>query len=260
MPRFAANLSMLFTEVEMTSRFKLAAQAGFRGVEMLFPYDWPVTELANLLRQNGLEQVLFNLPPGGWNAGERGIASLPGREAAFCAGVEQALDYANALGCRQLHCMAGRRDTQFSASDQRRLLIENVRYAARAAAAHGITINIEAINSRVDMPGYLVDDVPSALQLIEAVGEPNVRFQFDVHHLQVIQGDLLRTLERLLPVIGHVQFADNPGRHEPGTGEIYFDRVFGRLDELGYTGWVSAEYRPSASTAESLHWLPRASG
>lgn len=255
MPRFAANLSLLFTEVPFEERFAAAREAGFRGVEYLFPYAWPETLLADRLRQNGLTQVLFNMPAGDWDAGERGIACLPGRQAEFRQGVEDAIRYARALGCRQVNCLAGLRP---ASTDESRLwdtLRDNVTWAARRLEDEGVTLCLEAINSRVDMPGFLLDTSARVVQLMDEVGAQNLRLQYDLYHMQIMEGDLMRTLKRLMPCIGHIQFADNPGRHEPGSGEVNFDAIFRFLDEAGYTGWVSAEYRPRAGTDESLHWM-----
>ncbi len=209
------------------------------------------------LAQNHLTQVLFNLPPGDWDAGERGIACLPDRVAEFRAGVDQALDYAQALGCRQVNCLAGLRPATVTEDEAWQTLVANVGYAADKLAGQGITLCLEAINSRVDMPGFALDTSGKVLALIEQVDADNVRLQYDVYHMQIMEGDLVRSMECLLPWIGHIQFADNPGRHEPGTGEINFSNVFGAIDRMGYDGWVSAEYRPSGKTADSLSWLPR---
>lgn len=255
MPEFAANLSLLFNEMPFEERFTAAREAGFSGVEFLFPYAWKAEQLAELLEDNGLTQVLFNLPPGDWDAGERGIASLPGREQEFREGVDRALRYAVTLGCPRLNCLAGLRQVGVDESGQWQTLRDNVRYAARRLAEHDITLCLEAINSRVDMPGFMLDRSALVLQLMEEVGAANVRLQFDIYHMQIMEGDLIRSLERLLPVIGHIQFADNPGRHEPGTGEINFRSIFQALDKMGYRGWVSAEYRPHTSTESSLGWM-----
>lgn len=259
MPRFAANLSMLFTEVPFLERFAKAREAGFTGVEYLFPYDWPAERLASELEANGLTQVLFNLPPGDWSAGERGIACLPGREEEFRAGVDQAVQYARALGCRQVNCLAGLAPDGLDGSIAWKTLVTNVRFAAKRLAEEGITLCLEAINSRVDMPGFILDTSGKVMAVIEEVSAGNVRLQYDIYHMQIMEGDLLRRLERLLPWISHIQFADNPGRHEPGTGEICFPNVFDTLDRLGYTGWVSAEYRPASNTETSLSWFQTAS-
>ena len=258
MPRFAANLSMLFTEVPFLDRFAKAREAGFTGVEYLFPYEWPAEQLAAKLESTGLTQVLFNLPPGDWAGGERGIACLPGREEEFRAGVEQAIAYAHALGCRQVNCLAGLQPEGLDGLIARETLVANVRDAAGRLAEEGITLCLEAINSKEDMPGFLLDTSDKVMSVIEEVGAGNVRLQYDLYHMQIMEGDLLRTVARRLPWIGHIQFADNPGRHEPGTGEIHFARVFAELDRLGYDGWMSAEYRPSTNTEASLGWFEAA--
>lgn len=255
MPRFAANLSMLFTEVDFTERFACARAAGFEGVEYLFPYAYPKDLLSRALSDNELTQVLFNLPPGDWDAGERGIACLPDRVEEFRAGVDQAIDYAKALGCRQLNCLAGLRPESVSEELAWQTLVENVAYAGEKLATEDITLCLEAINSRVDMPGFMLDTSGKVLALIEQVDGDNVRLQYDLYHMQIMEGDLIRSMECLLPWIGHIQFADNPGRHEPGTGEINFSNVFSAIDSMGYEGWVSAEYRPSGATGDSLAWF-----
>lgn len=256
MPRFAANLSMLFTEVDFPERFALARAAGFDGVEYLFPYAYPRELLAQALRDNGLTQVLFNLPPGDWDAGERGIACLPDRVDEFREGVARALDYARALGCRQLNCLAGLKPGAVDDDTAWQTLMANVAWAADKLAEEGITLCLEAINSRVDMPGFFLDTSGKVLQVIEGVDADNVRLQYDLYHMQIMEGDLVRSMQCLLPWIGHIQFADNPGRHEPGTGEINFSNIFTAIDRMDYEGWVSAEYRPSATTRESLGWFP----
>ncbi len=255
MPRFAANLSMLFTEVDFTERFARARAAGFDGVEYLFPYAYPKDLLARALGDNQLTQVLFNLPPGDWDAGERGIACLPDRIDEFRIGIDRAIEYAQALGCRQLNCLAGVRPNSLQESLAWETLVANVAYAADKLADEGITLCLEAINSRVDMPGFMLDTSGKVLALIEEVDADNLKLQYDLYHMQIMEGDLIRSLECLMPWIGHIQFADNPGRHEPGTGEINFSNVFSAIDSIGYQGWVSAEYRPSGETGDSLGWL-----
>ncbi|MCH8498340.1 MAG: hydroxypyruvate isomerase [Marinobacter sp.] len=254
MPRFAANLTMLFNELPFPERFAAARAAGFTGVEYLFPYAWPAELLQQQLRSQGLTQVLFNLPPGDWDAGERGIACLPGREDEFRQGVEQAIAYARVLGCQQVNCLAGlcpegQQDTGWDT------LLANVRYASKRLADAGLRLLVEPINSTVDMPGFLLDTSAKGEQLLDQVDSDNLRLQYDLYHMQIMEGDLIRTLQRLLPRIGHIQFADNPGRHEPGTGEINYPAVFAALDDMGYSGWVSAEYRPATTTAASLGWF-----
>ncbi len=255
MPRFAANLSMLFNEVEFPDRFRLAGEAGFRGVEYLFPYAWTPEALKQALDANGLTQVLFNLPAGDWDAGERGIACLPDRVEEFRAGVDQAIRYAGALNCRQVNCLAGLLPAGANEDDAWKTLISNVEHAAERLGEAGITLCLEAINSRVDMPGFLLDTSARVMQVIESVETDNVRLQYDVYHMQIMEGDLIRTMECLLPWIAHIQIADNPGRNQPGTGEINFPRVFEALDQMGYQGWVGAEYRPTGTTSASLDWF-----
>lgn len=254
MPRFCANLSFLFDDVDFPERFARAARAGFTGVEYMFPYAWSPDELARLLRENGLVQVLHNLPPGDWAAGERGIACLPGREAEFRAGVERGIEYARALGCAQLNCLAGLAPAGGPEAELHATLAANLRHAARRLAAHGIRLLIEPINSRVDMPGFWLDTPRKALDLIADVAVDNLWLQYDVYHAQVMEGDLARTIEASLGRIAHLQIADHPGRHEPGTGEIHYPYLFALLDRLGYSGWVGCEYRPRGLSEEGLGW------
>ncbi|MGP4845349.1 hydroxypyruvate isomerase [Marinobacter sp. 1Y8] len=255
MPRFAANLSMLFTELPFLERFSAAREAGFSGVEYLFPYEWPAQELAALLKENNLTQVLFNLPPGDWDAGERGIACLPDRVDEFRQGLGKAIAYAAALNCRQLNCLAGLKPPAVSDEQARDTLITNLGWAADQLAPQGITLMVEAINSWVDMPGFFMDTSRRVLEVIRATGRDNIKLQYDLYHMQIMEGDLIRTLKSELSGIGHIQFADNPGRHEPGTGEIAFANIFKVLDDIEYAGWVSAEYRPSGLTPDSLDWM-----
>lgn len=256
MPRFCANLSLLFSEHPFVERWSAAARAGFRGVECHFPYAEPVAVLAEALRHNGLEQVLFNLPPGDWAAGERGIACLPDRVDEFEDGVGRAIDYARALGCRRINCLAGIAPADAERGELLAVMERNLRFAARALAPENIELLVEPINTR-DMPGFLLNRSADTLALIERVGEANVKLQYDVYHMQIMEGDLARTLQRELPRIGHVQIADNPGRHEPGSGEINYPFLFDWLDRIGYTGWVSAEYIPAGETAAGLGWMRR---
>lgn len=257
MPKFAANLSFLFTDVPFAERFARAAAAGFRGVEYLFPYDWPAHDVAEWLKAADLEQVLFNLAPGDWAAGERGLACLPDRRGDFVESVEQALEYAMVLDCERVHCMAGLRPAGVGEAELEATYIANLRHAADRLATAGVTVMIEPINSRVDMPGYWLDDVARGFRLLEAVDRDNVKLQLDLYHAQIIQGDLARTIEAHLPRIGHIQIADNPGRHEPGTGEIHYPYLFALLDRLGYAGWIGCEYKPLTTTEASLGWLQR---
>jgi hydroxypyruvate isomerase len=256
MPRFCANLSLLFTELPFVERCAAASRAGFTGVECHFPYSTPVADLADSVRGHNLEQVLFNLPPGNWAGGERGIACLPDRVGEFEAGVSLAIQYARALGCVRINCLAGIAPADTDRSELLGVLERNMRFAARALQREGITLMVEPINNR-DMPGFLLNRSAETLALIARVAEPNVRLQYDVYHMQIMEGDIARTLERELARIGHVQIADNPGRHEPGTGEINYPFLFDWLDRIGYTGWVSAEYIPAGLTESGLGWLPR---
>ncbi|MCE1182788.1 MAG: hydroxypyruvate isomerase [Rhodocyclales bacterium] len=255
MPKFAANLSFLFTEVPFSERFACAAAAGFAGVEYLFPYDWPAKQVARWLAAAGVKQVLFNLSPGDWLAGERGLTCLPGRQDEFAASVEQALIYAQTLDCQRVHCMAGLRPAGVDEAELEAIYVANLRYAADRLAKAGVTVMIEPINSRIDMPGYWLDDVQKGFRLLQAVDRKNVKLQLDLYHAQIIQGDLARTIEANLPHIGHIQIADNPGRHEPGSGEIHYPYLFDLLDRLGYTGWVGCEYKPLTTTEAGLGWL-----
>lgn len=257
MPEFCANLTFLFAEVPFPERFQRAAAAGFRGVEYLFPYDYPPQAIAAWLQAVGLEQVLFNLPAGDWAAGDRGMACQPGREAEFRAGVELALAYAKALGCRRLHCLSGLRPEGVAEEKARTAYVANLRHAADRLAESGVQLLIEPINSRVDMPGYWLDTPAKAFELLAEIDRPNVAVQFDIYHAQVMAGDLARTIEANIGRIGHVQVADNPGRHEPGSGEINFPYLFDLLDRLGYDGWVGCEYKPQAGTEAGLGWLPQ---
>ena len=255
MPRFCANLSFLFTELPFPERFEAAARAGFRGVEFLFPYEHPAEEIRRWLRQAGLTQVLFNLPAGDWAAGERGLACHPGREAEFRQGLEQALDYARTLGCTRLHALSGLVLPGVAAEQLEATWRANLKAAARRCAEAGVILLIEPINSRVDMPGYWLDTPARAFALQRSLEEPNLRVQLDLYHAQIMAGDLARTLAQHRPAIGHIQVADNPGRHEPGSGEIHYPYLFRRLDELGYTGWVGCEYKPASTTGAGLGWF-----
>ncbi len=256
MPRFCANLSMLYGEHDFLDRFAAAAADGFRGVEYLFPYAWPAAALADRLGENGLEQVLFNLPAGDWEAGERGIACLPDRIPEFRDGVGRAIDYARTLGCRQLNCLAGIAPKGVDPGRLEAVLVDNLAFAARAAAEADIRLLLEPINTR-DVPGFFVSRTDHALRIMDAVGGDNLFLQYDFYHVQIMQGDLTPTFDRLQHRIGHVQIADHPGRHEPGTGEIAYDFVLGHLDARGYAGWVGCEYKPLGNTRSGLGWLSR---
>ncbi len=254
MPRFAANLSMMFTEVPFLERFGRAAAAGFEAVEFLFPYEHPPEAIAAELARHGLVQALFNLPPGDFAKGERGLASLPGREAEFREGVETALRYARATGCRTLHCMAGLLPSESERAAREALYVENLRFAARRCAEAGITLVIEPINTR-DIPGYLLNYQAQARRIIEAVGEPNLKLQLDLYHCQIMEGDLARHIESFADITAHVQIAGVPERHEPDVGEVNYPYLFEVLDRVGYAGWVGCEYRPRGRTEEGLGWF-----
>ena len=253
MPKLAANLTMMFNEWPFLERFAAASACGFRGVEYLFPYEWPAGELAAALENNGLTQALFNLPPGDWEAGERGLAALPGREREFRTGLEQALDYAGALGCTRLHAMAG---IVADENDRQRMLetyISNLALAADLCRQAGVRLLIEPLND-LDMPGYFLTSSKEAVAIIDDVGSDNLFLQFDVYHMQIMEGHLARSLERLLPVIGHIQIAAVPGRHEPDAGEINYGWLLKHFDRIGYDGWVGCEYTPRGPTKDGLGW------
>ncbi len=252
MPRFAANLSMMFTEVDFLDRFGAAAAAGFEAVEFLFPYDYPAEEIKARLDAHGLQVALFNMYPGDWAAGEKGLASLPGREEEFRASVDQALEYARALGCPKLHLMAGLADP--GSADHRARYVEHVRYAADRAAAEGRLIVLEPLNP-YNVPGYFLPSVAHVTDLLAEIDRPNVKLQFDLYHAQLTGGDITHQIERLAALTGHVQIASVPERHEPDRGELYYPYVLAVLDRVGYDGWVGCEYVPAAGTQAGLGWL-----
>jgi hydroxypyruvate isomerase len=254
MPRFAANLTMMFNEADFLDRFAAAAKAGFGGVEYLFPYEYPVDALAERLTKHRLVQALHNLPAGNWKAGERGIACHPDRVGEFQDGVERAIAYATALGCQQVNCLAGIAPAGVAADRLRDTFVGNLRFAAAALKASGIRLLVEPINTR-DIPGFYLNRTEQALSVIDAVGSDNLWLQYDAYHMQIMEGDLARTIENNLARIGHVQVADNPGRHEPGTGEINHDFLFRHLDAAGYRGWVGCEYKPRNTTEAGLGWF-----
>ena len=254
MSKFAANLTMLFTELPFIERFAAARAAGFEAVECLFPYEWPAAELARQLRENGLTQALFNMPPGDWAAGERGMAAIPGREAEFRAQLPKVRDYALALGCKKVHAMSGIVDPAYTLAAHRQTLVENIRFAADFLAADGIKVLLEPLNSR-DVPGYFLAHQRDALALVEEIDRPNVGVQLDLYHAQIMDGDLTRLIAKLGPAIGHVQIASVPDRHEPDRGEIHYPHLFEALARAGYQGWIGCEYHPSAGTREGLGWL-----
>lgn len=254
MPRFAANLSMLFTELPFMERFGAAAAAGFKGVEYLFPYAFAKEDLAAELARHGLVQVLHNLPAGNWEAGERGIACDPARVAEFREGVARAIDYATALGCSQVNCLAGIAPAGVSAEVLRETFVANLRFAAAQLKEAGIRLLIEPINT-FDIPGFYLNRTAQAAEILDEVGSDNLFIQYDIYHAQRMEGELAATVARHLPRIAHIQLADNPGRHEPGSGEIHYPWLLRHIDGLGYTGWIGCEYKPATTTAEGLGWL-----
>lgn len=254
MPRFAANLSMLFTEVPFLDRFERAARAGFEAVEFLFPYAHTPEEVRARADAHRLQIVLHNLPAGDWDAGERGIACDPARVAEFRAGVAQAVTYAQALGVPQLNCLAGKAPAGVDAATLRRTFVENLRFAAAELQKAGLRLLTEPINP-FDIPGFYLNRTDQALDILDEVGAGNAFVQYDIYHAQRTEGELAATLERHLPRIAHVQLADNPGRHEPGTGEINYPFLLAHLDRIGYPGWVGCEYKPTGATEAGLGWL-----
>ena len=254
MPQFCANLTLLFNEHEFLDRFGAAAGAGFRGVEYLFPYPYPKDQLAERLARYRLTQVLHNLPAGDWAKGERGIACLPDRVGEFQEGVGRAIDYARALGCTRVNCLVGIAPKDAAPEKVRETLVANLHFAAARLKAAGIALLIEPCNTR-DIPGFYLNRTEQAVDIIGEVGSDNLFLQYDIYHMQVMEGDLAPTIERQLARIAHMQLADHPGRHEPGSGEINYPFLFRFIDGLGYKGWIGCEYRPKATTAEGLGWL-----
>ena len=256
MPRFAANLSMLFTEVPFLDRFECAARAGFASVEFLFPYPFATADIKARLEANGLKIVLHNLPAGDWDAGERGIACLPNRVAEFRAGVAQAVEVGTTLGVSQINCLAGKAPADVDDALLRQTLVENLRFAAAELKKAGIKLLIEPINN-FDIPGFWLNKTDKALGLMDEVGSDNLFLQYDIYHAQRYEGELAATMTKYLARIGHVQLADNPGRNEPGTGEINYAFLFKHLDRIGYTGWIGCEYKPATTTDAGLGWMQR---
>lgn len=254
MLRFSANLSFLFLERPFLERFAAAAACGFKGVEFHFPYAFALDEVCDAARCAGVEVVLFNFPAGDWAAGERGIACLPERIAEFRAGVAEAARYAEGLACARVNCLAGLRPAGGAGAGLRQTLVDNLRFAADVFAEHGREVLMEPLNSR-DTPGFFVDRTVPALDLLAEAERTNLLLQYDIYHAQVMEGDLARTLASHLRRIGHIQLADNPGRHEPGTGEINFPFLFRHLDAIGYTGWIGCEYVPCGRSEDSFGWL-----
>ncbi|EBC4997297.1 hydroxypyruvate isomerase [Salmonella enterica] len=254
MLRFSANLSMLFTEYDFLERFDKAALSGFRGVEFMFPYDNDIEVLKRKLRDNNLEHTLHNLPAGDWAAGERGIACIPGREEEFRDGVAAAIRYARALGNKKINCLVGKTPLGFSATEIHDTLVENLRYAANMLAKEDILLLIEPIN-HFDMPGFHLTGTQQALALIKDIGSDNIKIQYDIYHMQRMEGELTQTMTAWADKIGHLQIADNPRRGEPGTGEINYDFIFNVIKQSGYDGWVGCEYKPLTTTEAGLSWI-----
>ena len=254
MPKFAANLTMLFNEVPFLERFEAAARAGFSAVEFLFPYPYSAADLAERLEANRLRLVLHNLPAGNWEAGERGITGLPDRVAEFRDGVGRAIDYAKALRVPQLNCLVGIPTRDVAPEQARRTIVENLRFAAAALEKENIKLLVEPCNA-YDIPGFALNRSAEALEVIREVASSNLYLQYDIYHMQRMEGELAATLQKHLPLIAHIQLADNPGRNEPGTGEINYTFLFGWLDRLGYGGYIGCEYKPRTTTLEGLTWL-----
>lgn len=254
MPKFAANLTMMFNEYEFPDRFAAAAKAGFDAVEFLFPYDYLPADVCQWLTENKLKNVLFNLPPGNWDAGERGIAALPGREEEFRAGVAKAIEYALALGTSQLHMMAGIIPSGSDLSLYRRTYLSNMKFAAQELAKYHLNLLLEPINTR-DMPGYFLNTQAQAHELRSECGESNVKVQMDFYHAQIMEGDLAMTFKKYFSDIGHTQIASVPSRNEPDDGEVNYSYLFKLLDEMDYQGWVGCEYRPKGKTEDGLSWF-----
>jgi hydroxypyruvate isomerase len=256
MPKFAANLTMLFTEYDFLDRFERAAKAGFKGVEYLFPYPYKVEDLVQRLQANDLAQVLHNLPAGDWGAGERGIACMQDRVGEFQDGVGKAIEYATALKCPLVNCLAGIAPAGADQTKLRDTFVGNIKYAADELKKHNIKLLIEPINT-IDIPGFYLTRTNQALELIDQTGLDNIFVQYDVYHMQIMEGDLARTVEKNLSRIAHIQLADNPGRNEPGTGEINYPFLFDHFDRIGYDGWVGCEYKPKGKTEEGLGWFTK---
>jgi hydroxypyruvate isomerase len=256
MPRLCANLGFLFGEVPFLDRFEAAAEAGFAGVEFASPYEYRAAELRTQLKTAGVSLVLINSPAGNRAAGERGFACLPGRVDTFRDGVSQALDYAVALDCKLIHVMAGVPPADLAYDTAAALYAANLAWAGERGLAAGVKLVIEPLNPR-DAPGYFLRSQEQGAAIVAALGHDRIGLQFDIYHCQTAQGDVTTRLEKLLPVVDHMQLADVPGRHEPGTGEIGWEYVFRRIDELGYAGWIGCEYTPIGDTLEGLAWRQR---
>ena len=256
MPKFAANLSMLFTELPFLDRFEAAARADFKAVEFLFPYAWPAQEIKQRLDAHGLKLVLHNLPAGDWDAGERGIACHPERIEEFRAGVAQAISYATTLGVGQVNCLAGKAPAGVSDEVLRSTFVNNLKYAAAEFKSAGLKLLIEPIN-HFDIPGFYLNTTAQALAILDEVAADNAFVQYDIYHAQRMEGELAATMQKHLARIGHIQLADNPGRNEPGSGEINYPFLFKHLERIGYSGWIGCEYKPATTTEAGLGWRQR---
>ncbi len=256
MPKFAANLTMLFNEHDFLARFDAAAKAGFQAVEFLFPYAFPAAEIKARLQANGLQLVLHNLPAGNWEGGDRGVACDPARVAEFRSGVAQAVEYAAALGVPQLNCLAGKAPAGVAEAELRRTFVANLRFAAAELKKAGLKLLIEPINT-FDIPGFYLSRSTQAIDILDEVGADNAYLQYDIYHAQRMEGELAATISKYLPRIAHIQLADNPGRNEPGSGEIHYPFLFRHLDRIGYAGWIGCEYKPAGSTEAGLGWRER---
>ena len=254
MPQFAANLTMLFTEHDFLDRFEAAAKAGFKAVEFLFPYAYPVAELQQRLKAHGLKLVLHNLPAGNWDAGDRGLACDPKRIDEFRAGVARGIEYGTALGVPHLNCLAGKAPAGVDDATLRRTFVANLRFAAAEFKKARLNLLIEPIN-RFDIPGFYLNTTAQAISILDEVGADNAYVQYDIYHAQRMEGELANTMSAQLARIGHIQLADNPGRNEPGSGEINYAFLFKHLDRIGYTGWIGCEYKPAARTEDGLGWI-----
>ncbi|MDG2018116.1 MAG: hydroxypyruvate isomerase [Porticoccaceae bacterium] len=254
MPKICANLSMLFNEYDFLDKFERAASAGFKGVEYLFPYQYASNAIKQRLDDNQLTQVLFNLPAGDWASGERGIACHPDRISEFRDGVEQAIDYAKDLNCGQCNALAGIVPNDISPEQAEETFIDNLRFASDTLEQHGIKLLIEAINT-YDIPRFFLNNTAQTMKILDEVGSNNLSYQYDIYHMQRMEGEVSSTIQKNLARIGHLQLADNPGRHEPGTGEINYDFLIKFIDQLGYQGWIGAEYIPADSTEKGLGWI-----
>ena len=254
MPQFAANLTMLFNEHDFLDRFEAAAKAGFKAVEFLFPYAYPVAELQQRLKAHGLKLVLHNLPAGNWDAGDRGLACDPKRIDEFRAGVARGIEYGTALGVPHLNCLAGKAPAGVDDATLRSTFVANLRFAAAEFKKAGLNLLIEPIN-RFDIPGFYLNTTAQAISILDEVGADNAYVQYDIYHAQRMEGELANTMSAQLARIGHIQLADNPGRNEPGSGEINYAFLFKHLDRIGYTGWIGCEYKPAARTEDGLGWI-----